>query len=538
MWGTRRKTITKVCVIGGLFVLAGCLRMADRVLPPLPSAICFLMTNLLYMGLAMAWGFSISHRVLQRSVRLNLLLGCGLAMLWLFMRAVKYRFFGSGTAGRYLWYSYYIPLILAPLLSFYAALGVGRQDEERLPHAWYALLIPAGLLIAGVLSNDVHQLAFRFAQSPEKGSYTHGALYTLVMIWGIGWMTAAVAMIFNKCRVSENRKKAWIPVCVFAGGWMLCGASFMDINPLHEVPECFCLMFATLWESCIQTGLLPTNADYRGLFLESTLAAQIADGQERTLYRAKGAPTLTPEQMKAAEQGAVLLTEDLRLQSAPVHDGRVYWVENIAKINRIRERLAETNERLSEENELICAENELKLQKARIEEKNRVYDSIFSQIQTQLLRMNQLLDEKGELGLLCVLGAYVKRRANLTLICEDTAAPSVDELVYCIRESLTYLTAYGTVCTLHQEGNGFISASDAQTAYDFFETCVEAALPTLSALIVRVRCDKELSVRLMMEDAADMPNPDSFAQAGEMTVDSSDGALCVTLDFRKGGENS
>ena len=64
--------------------------------------------------------------------------------------------------------------------------------------------------------------------------------------------------------------------------------------------------------------------------------------------------------------------------------------------------------------------------------------------------MNQLLDEKGELGLLCVLGAYVKRRANLTLICEDTAAPSVDELVYCIRESLTYLTAYGTVCTLHQ----------------------------------------------------------------------------------------
>ena len=65
-----------------------------------------------------------------------------------------------------------------------------------------------------------------------------------------------------------------------------------------------------------------------------------------------------------------------------------------------------------------------------------------------------------------------------------------------------------------------------------------AALPTLSALIVRVRCGKALSVRLMMEDAADMPNPDSFAQAGKMTVDSSDGALCVTLDFRKGGEIS
>ena len=29
---------------------------------------------------------------------------------------------------------------------------------------------------------------------------------------------------------------------------------------------------------------------------------------------------------------------------------------------------------------------------------------------------------------------------------------------------------------------------------------------------------------------------DSFAQAGKTTVDLSDGALCITLDFRKGGE--
>ena len=67
--------------------------------------------------------------------------------------------------------------------------------------------------------------------------------------------------------------------------------------------------------------------------------------------------------MKAAGAGRGAFDGGFAAASAPVHDGRVYWVENIAKINRIREQLAETNERLSEENELICAENELKLQK-------------------------------------------------------------------------------------------------------------------------------------------------------------------------------
>ena len=72
----------------------------------------------------------------------------------------------------------------------------------------------------------------------------------------------------------------------------------------------------------------------------------------------------------------------------------------------------------------------------------------------------------------------------------------------------------------------------------FFEACVEAALPTLSALIVRVRCGGLLSIRLIMEDAADMPDVSRYARAGKITVDKSDGALCITLDFPNGGERS
>ena len=35
---------------------------------------------------------------------------------------------------------------------------------------------------------------------------------------------------------------------------------------------------------------------------------------------------------------------------------------------------------------------------------------------------------------------------------------------------------------------------------------LEAALPSLSALMVRVECGERFSIRLMMEDAAGLPN--------------------------------
>ena len=118
------------------------------------------------------------------------------------------------------------------------------------------------------------------------------------------------------------------------------------------------------------------------------------------------------------------------------------------------------------------------------------------------------------------------------------AVVPVDELAHCIRESLTYLTQYGAVCALHQEGKGSVRSCDAQTAYDFFEDCLEAALPSLSALMVRVECGERFSIRLMMEDAAGLPKADKFRALGKLTIDDADGALCATLSPCWGGERA
>ena len=540
MAAAKRKSIAKLCLALGLFVLAGVFRQLDRVAAPLPSATCFLLTNLIYIGLAMAWGFSISRRILHRNDRRWLLLGCAMAVLWLFLRAVKYRFFTDQTITRHLWYLYYVPQILAPLFSLFAALHLGRREDDTFSSKWYLLFIPAALLIGGVLTNDLHQMTFRALPGAATldADYTHGWVYYLAMTWIVGLLLATGIIVYRKCRVSESKRYAWIPLCVFLGGFVLCVLSFANIYTFHKIPECFCLTFAAFWESCLQVGLMPTNGHYSYFFSESTVAAQIVDGHGMPVYRAKNAPELTPDQLDAAAREPILLNADMRLQSAPVQDGRVYWVEDISRINRIREQLAEINAQLAEENELIQAENALKHQRAQIEEKNRLMDEMIALVQPQLLQTNRLLEEENIQNLkhVCLLGAYIKRRVNLALICDKNAVVPVDELAHCIRESLTYLTQYGAVCALLQEGKGSVSSRDVQTAYDFFEDCLEAALPSLSALMVRVECGERFSIRLMMEEAAGVPNADKYRTLGKPVIDDADGALCATLSFDRGGE--
>ena len=542
MAAAKRKSIAKLCLALGLFVLAGFFRQMDRLSAPLPSAACFLLTNLIYIGLAMAWGFSISRRTLHRDDRRWLLLGCAMAVLWLFLRAVKYRFFSDDAITRHLWYLYYVPQILAPLFSLFAALQLGRREDDALSRKWYLLFIPAVLLIGGVLTNDLHQLVFRAVPGAAtlETDYTHGWMYYLAMTWIVGLLLATGIIVYRKCRVSESRRYAWIPLCVFLGGFALCALSFANIYTFHKMPECFCLTFAAFWESCLQVGLIPTNGYYRYFFSESTVAAQIVNGRGEPVYRAKNAPNLTLDQLEAAACESILLNADTRLQSASVQDGRVYWLEDISKINRIQAQLAEINAQLSEENELIQAENELKRQRAQIEEQNRLMDAMLSLVQPQLLAINRLLSDKSAQSLkhICILGAYVKRRVNLALICDKKMVVPVDELAHCIQESLTYLTQYGAVCALHQEGRGSVSSREAQTAYDFFEDCLEAALPSLSALMVRLECGERFSIRLMLEDAAGLPNVDQYRTLGKLTIDDADGALCATLSFDRGGERA
>lgn len=181
----KHDSLRKLGIAAGWFILAGVFRQLDHALSPLLSAMCFLATNLIFIALALVWGISVRRRILHREMRRYLLLSCAMAVLWLLLRAFKYRCFQSDGISRALWYCYYIPQIFAPLFGFFAALELGRSEEALLPPWMQLMYVPACLLLLGVLTNDGHQLAFRFltGRMSDGAGYAHGVVYYAAMAW-------------------------------------------------------------------------------------------------------------------------------------------------------------------------------------------------------------------------------------------------------------------------------------------------------------------------------------------------------------------
>ena len=342
---------------GGLFLLAGLLHETDAVLPDRWHALTFLLTSVIYITLAMGYAVSIQQRIMQTAVRRLMMAAVGMAALWIFLRTCKYRFFDSESIQRYLWYLYYLPQLVSPTLALLASLHLGRGENQPLPRAWYLLLIPAALLFLGVMTNDLHQQAFRFSPDGGNDDYAHGPVYFLAIAWMLGMMAFSTAVLFRKSRVRSGRRFIWLPGTLFAAGFALSLLSFLNVITAYKIPEMFCATFMVTWECCIQIGLVPSNMNYGGFFAASTISAQIADEQDEAVFRSAGAQPLTRAQMHTAHDGAAALDQDTRLHSHRIHGGRIYWTDSVAELNRIRRRLEDAASTLAEENELVQAEN-------------------------------------------------------------------------------------------------------------------------------------------------------------------------------------
>ena len=472
---------------------------------------------MIYVGLLLYWAITLGHRLTDLRVKRLLSASIALLILWFVLRCAKYDFFNSyGDIRRHLWYSYYIVLNFLPSLSLMAAWRIGRKGHER---GLWLLFFPDGIFTALVLTNDLHEKVFDFASDIFwENSYEHLPLFFIMCAWMAVQYLTALVIIFHQCCISRSRRLVWLPVLWILGITIFFfwynAFQFYSIRKPLQLTEAVGIVFAAVWESCIETGLIPSNIGYREFFTASTVDAQIADQEGKVRFSSRGAGTLTDAQRRKAVSGPVFLGPDIRLQSRAIRSGRVYWKDDLSVIHGLNRELGEAREALSEENDLIRAENRAREDKAHLLEQNRLYDNMAAAARPQLIKIRHLLADLTPdspefsrcLGMACVLNAYIKRSSNLCLLAEKEQKADVEELVLCIRESLDYLAVCGVLCSLAKSGKGMVPLTKMRSSYAFFEEMVEEALPDLSAILVNLSAeDGELELRLMLDGPAGMP---------------------------------
>ena len=167
------------------------------------------------------WGVSVYLRCLDYVLRRRLVAVATICALWMIEVILKYKSFTPFYA-TVLWYLYYVPMTLIPLLYQLCGLRLAGLEQHRLGRRYRAALwLVAILLIGFVLTNDFHQQVFRFDRTSDTWSndYTYGWGYFAVLVW-TAFDLRALACAGRAARRIRNH-----PLC----GW---GQTALQSRPL------------------------------------------------------------------------------------------------------------------------------------------------------------------------------------------------------------------------------------------------------------------------------------------------------------------
>lgn len=548
----KTKLLTVVGII--IFLFGG----AVRIFSHLTSSADNYIENfdvIIFSGLIIGWGVSVAYRIVQKNIRICLVISAALMLLWMALRAIKYNSPADiNTYGRYLWYSYYIAMVFLPLMMFFAMLNIGKPENTN--NRKYLLIIPAAVLVLLVMTNDFHQLAFVFEPDFHNWNkqYSYGPVYYVIVVWIFILVLSSIVLSINRCRISATRKKLWIPIVIILVAiiytlWNNLNHGYSGLR-IYNVPEVFCFASIALWESLIQIGLVPSNTGYGDFFNASNLNTLIFDNEGNVKYRSKNATNVSKD-VVLQNGNSVVIDENIILKKHNIKGGKAVWTEDISAINRINRELSEVKEQISEYNVILKSEAELKKRRAAVTEQNKLYDSITEFIRPQLCDLENILknieSNRGDISVnyagACVVNVYIKRISNLLIMAKSRKMLNAFELENSIRELAEYISVYGILCSFFSNVSGEISAEKTIALFKFIGifirhimNCTDALLFNLKVnekfIDLKINCDSKNEIKIS-DDLLD----DIIKLGGNVTTEYDADTLFVFVRMQSGGDD-
>ena len=508
--------ISLLCALAalGLIALAMLLRYASRHI--LHSPIVNHLRSGIYVFLFSAWCYTLWLRIVQVQVRRYLLAISALMVLWILLRSIKFSI-GNTDAERRLWYFYYFPMLFIPMLSVFVSQSLGKDEAFRLPRWTKLLYIPTLLLLLLVLTNDLHRQVFSFPSGVlSDGEYRYEKGYYFVLGWEALCAAFSLVLMVRSCRIPHSRRIRWLPLVPFA---LSLAYAYAYVKKVYwvwvlagDMTVSQCLIFASIFECCIQCGLIQSNLGYDELFEATSLPVQITDHALCTKYASIAMQKPLPQsELRHMQQDTVQLDDDTLLKRHRLRSGWVFWKEDISALNQIRKELELTRDELRDTGDVLAAENAQRARWLKLTEENRLYDMMEAQTARQIAMLRDLLTELQRtedsdrairlLGQIIIIGTYIKRRSNLIFVGVQRGAISVQELRLCLNESSENISVYGADCKTIVKGEGQLTVEQATQIYDLFEAVVEMGLESLRALLTSIEVGKQVEVTLCVSAA-------------------------------------
>lgn len=385
------------------------------------------------------WGVLVYLRCLDYVLRRRLVAVATICALWMIEVILKYKSFTPFYA-TILWYLYYVPMTLVPLLYQLCGLRLAGLEQHRAGRRYRtALWVAAILLIGFVLTNDFHQQVFHFDRSSDTWSndYTYGWGYFAVLIWTAFNFVAFFILVGRSASFRIQR---------FSGtaALVLLGGAFFAISYALRVPWAwklnfslvYCVLCVVTLEICLDCGVIPSYHDIAGIFDTLPLDLKVLTRDLQEVYAtpvSKPIPAGVREELRAQELGhshafAVVSNPDVMYRSFPLLGGSALLAQDVSEVNELNRELAHRRMELQRQNELLTADYDLKAHLADqeaeallVKDVDRALARALGEMYGLLSSLPPLTDEASSheryrmLQCAKMFVAYCKRKGSLTL---------------------------------------------------------------------------------------------------------------------------
>lgn len=432
-----------------------------------------------------------------------------------------------------------------PTFAFFASLYSRKGEYYKIPVIVSISIVSiSSALILFVFTSPLHRLFWTSIGEP----YSHGPGYFVVMAWIALLTLMAMFTVSSRAKVPKKPQVSLLPLLMllviaiyivliffFPKTWKLVSSDYTSF---------FCMASVGLMQACIASGMIPTNTGYAKIFEATDKEIFIMDDDWNIRYSSGGAMPPGTELLKKTEDGVLQTDGHTLLKGCRLHPGHVVWMEDISALASVLAELEQNRDELSYKNELEMETRKTELAMSKAQEKNRLYDASWQATAKQNKLLHETLDayfseseksrKKELLATAAVLCAYIKRKGNLIFV-GDGDRVTAQELKLCFNESLGNAELLKADCCMDYalSDETALHTQSAMCLYDSYESAIEAALPDISFVFLRIREDGE-NIRAIYSIVSSR-DLSAAVFPKEVNVARDDDTWIVSLSVPKGG---
>lgn len=471
-----------------------------------------MLSYIVFIIVIVLWSGLLYMRISDKALQNKLFAMSVLLLFWMLIRVIRLQL-SDGMVDRFFWYLFYIPLIFLPTILFWIGQALTRSDQSRFHRLTRKIVFLISiLLVLLVLTNDYHQMAFRFYRGMEGNTYdqyySHGWVYYLVFAWSFLLIFYFVFTAASDKTESAAKRAGplLLLLCIsiiYFGGYALGIPIFVE-SEFSIIYGVIALLFL---EICFRSRMIPNNILLGQLLHNAPIDMHILSNAMQIEYKTNYSEELSAEVVEQVRHMQPYKNLPLGI-SLPNNESILYGVhrlnggysifaQHLDPVIRLRSALAEQNKKIKIQNSILARTHKVKSEIARLQTQQELFTRIEGILKDRVNKINALLpvlhvnntkENKGtlqkQLAKIKVLVNYCKRRGNLVLLEAGDEYCETASLALWLQESIWEANAAGIDGLVTEAGNTQIHSTSASLLYDCFEHILENTIKYTSAVLL------------------------------------------------------